>query len=342
VERVERELGFDEVVFDPPSQTLVDLTAVLFGQEVFHQLVLQELLALTDLGQRLGIWSHTQPPAVVSEPRRGLFDLGLAQFAVGVERPIEVYLELKVGSHLEADQFEQQLEGAADVQRVYLLLGSTYFRWRHAGTATFIGVTELAAAITAIGAKYTGTPGEIARVYGARLSEEAERWSQTMDPTHTWDALDYFRFYAEVAPTWPVEVNIYPVTNRSGQQYVLNAPSSWSTPTGPEWQDGQVYWELVNGRLRYKLQWDGASGARLGRRRAWQEALRGAALERGEELHQPRSSHGRAMTVAELGGDIREVLIHEGSVDVQRSRDLYDRASRLFDLAVRRLELATP
>jgi hypothetical protein len=161
VERVERELGFDELIFDPPSQTLIDLTGSLFGQEVFHQLILQELLASTDLAQRLGIWEHAQPPTVVYEPRSGLFDLGLAQFAGGSESPVEVYIELKVGSHLEPDQFERQREGAGNVRRVYLLLGPTYFRWRHVGAAIFLRLDDFAAAINSVGASYTGGSGEL-------------------------------------------------------------------------------------------------------------------------------------------------------------------------------------
>ena len=183
IERVERELGFDEVRFDPPSETLVDLTASLFGQEIFHQLVLQELLAFSDLGRRLGIWDDAQPPTVVFEPRRGLSsDLGLARFAGGSESPVDVYVELKVGSHLEAGQVQRQREGAAQARRVYLLLGPTYFRWRELSDATVIGLVEIAAAVTDVGASYTGTTGDLARVYGDRLSQEARRWSKPMDP----------------------------------------------------------------------------------------------------------------------------------------------------------------
>ena len=206
IERVEAELGFTDSELDPPPQSLVDLTASLYGQEVFHQLVLQELLALSDLAERLGIWHYSQMPAVVYEPRRGLFDLGLTQFTGGgAEKPIEVLLELKVWSQLESDQFESQRAGAGDTPVVYLLLGPTYFRWRHLASPRFIGLAEVAEAVDGVAQRATGGVGELARAYGARLTKEAERWAQSLDPAGAWDALDYFRFYAEVAPTWPVD-----------------------------------------------------------------------------------------------------------------------------------------
>lgn len=338
IERVERELGFNDLIFDPPSQTLADLTASLYGQEVFHQLVLQELLALSDLGFRLGIWDQTQPPTVVYEPRRGLFDLGLAKFAPGVDSPVEALIELKVASHLEPGQLERQREGASNTHRVYLLLGSTYFRWRDLPDATVLGLTDVAAAVTAVGAEYTGTTGELARVYGERLSQEATRWLQPMDPSGRWSDLDFFRFYAEIASAWPVPVNVYPVTNRSGQQYVLNAPSAWAHPSGAEWQEGRVYWEIINARLRFKLIWDGPASERDARRRSWREALRRGAGDCGETLDQPRSSAGRAMTAAELGGDLRPLLIHNGHVDANACLGLYDRATAVFQAGFGYLE----
>jgi hypothetical protein len=225
-----------------------------------------------------------------------------------------------------------------DARRAYLLLGPTYFRWRDLREATVLGLTEVAAAVESVGATYTGSTGELARVYGERLRQEAQRWSQPMDPAVQWDALDYFRFYAEIAVAWPVPVNIYPVTNRSGQQYVLNAPSAWAHPSAPEWRDGRVYWEIVNGRLRYKLTWDGPTAERYAKRQAWREALRRGAAECGETLDQPRSSGGRAMTAGELGGDLRPFLVHDGQVDIGECRGLYDRATAVFRSAFRLLE----
>lgn len=45
------------------------------------------------------------------------------------------------------------------------------------------------------------------------------------------------------------------------------------------------------------------------------------------------------MTAAELGGDIRSALIRDGQVDASASRALYDRASALSAVAIRRLEI---
>jgi hypothetical protein len=338
VEDVEHELGFDELAFDPPSRTLVELTASLYGQEVFHQLVLQELLALSDLGSRLGIWDQIQPPTVVYEPRRGLFDLGLAKFARDVDGSVEVLIELKVASHLEPGQLERQRQGAGNARRVYLLLGPTYFRWRDLPDATVLGLSDVATAVTGVGAKYTGTTGELARAYGKRLSHEAARWSKPLDPAGHWEALDYFRFYADIAAAWSVPVNIYPVTNRSGQQYVLNPPSAWRRPSADEWRDGQVYWEIINGRLRFKLTWDGESAERDARRREWRVALWRGASDCREKLDQPRSAVGRSMTAAELGGDLRSSLIRADRVDSKLAQSLYERAAALHQAALRNLD----
>lgn len=336
IEAVERELAFTDVAFDPTPQSLVDLTASLFGQEVFHQLVLQELLALSDLAERLGIWTYAQAPSVVYEPRRGLFDLGLTRFGDG-ENPIELYLELKVWSQLEAEQFERQRAGAGDVPVVYLLLGPTYFRWKHMSAPRFIGLTEVAEAVSDVGQRFTNSTGELARAYGARLIEEAKRWAQPLDPAGAWSALDYFRFYAEIAPSWPVDAHIYPVTNRSGPQYVLNTPTAWRRPAAPGWDDAEVYWELIDARLRFKV-----TTPHVDRRRRlrdeWRRALRDAASVIPDTLTQPRGASGRSMTAAELGGDVRSTLIQDGRVDQDEARRLYERATTLFAAAVARLE----
>lgn len=337
IDRVERELGFTDVEFDPPPTVLVDLVASLYGQEVFHQLVLQELLGFSDLAQQLGIWQYAQPPAVVYEPRRGLFDLGLAQFAAGADAPVEVYLELKVWSQLEAGQFQRQRDGAGSVSVAYLLLGPTFFRWQHLPGFRFIGLSELAEAVSSIGRSYGGSVGDLARAYGARLTEEAKRWSEPLDPARLWDALDHFRFYAEIAPTWPVDVQVYPVTNRSGQQYVLNTPTAWRRPGAPGWTDADVYWELIDARLRFKVTTPHVE-QRKRLRDGWRRALRAAAIGLGETLIEPRSASGRSMTAAELGGDVRADLLRDGAVDADEARKLYDRASTLFAEAVAELE----
>jgi hypothetical protein len=337
IDRVERELGFTDVEFDQPPMVLVDLVASLYGQEVFHQLVLQELFGFSDLAQRLGIWHYTQPPAVVYEPRRGLFDLGLAQFAEGADAPVEVYLELKVWSQLEAEQFRRQHEGAGSVPVVYLLVGPTFFRWQHLPAPRFIGLSELAEAVSSIGQGYGGSVGDLARAYGARLTEEAKRWSQPLDPAGPWDALDHFRFYAEIAPNWPVDVQIYPVTNRSGPQYVLNTPTAWRRPDAAGWTDADVYWELIDARLRFKVTTPHVEQRKL-LREGWRSALRAAAKRLGEALTEPRSASGRSMTAAELGGDVRADLLRGGAVEPEEARRLYDRASILFAEAVAEIE----
>lgn len=301
---------------------------------MFHQLALQELLALSDLAERLGVWHYSQVPAVVYEPRRGLFDLGPTQLtAGGAENPIEVLLELKVWSQLDSDQFERQRAGAGDVPAVYLLLGPTYFRWRHLPSPRFIGLAEVAEAVNGVAQRFPGGIGELARAYGARLTKKAERWAQSLDPAGAWYALDYFRFYAEIAPTWPVDVQIYPVTNRSGPQYVLNSPLAWRRPMAPGWDDADVYWELIDARLRFK-----ATTPHVEQRRRlrdeWRNALRAAAADLGETLVLPRGASGRSMTAAELGGDVRADLIRDGAVDADPARRLYHRANTMFSAAV--------
>ena len=333
VAQVEHDLGFSDLIFDAPSQTLVELTDLLYRQEVFHQLALGALLGFSDLAQRLGLWTYGQSPWVTHEPRRGLFDLGLSQFSLHDDRPVEVYLELKVGSHLEPEQFERQQAGAGLARTAYILLGPTYYRWSHLSTPTFVGLPEVASAVRAVGDTHTGTIGELARVYGARLAQDAARWAEPLDPAKTWEALDYLRFYAQIASAWPEGVRIYPVTNRGGQQYILRAPEGTADLSGALWPGGNVYWEVVNAHLRFKLTAESPDGRRQ-LLDAWRAGLRTASAALGEPLTEPRVTAGRSLTAAELAVDLPRALLRDGTVDADGARDLYHRARALFGVAL--------
>lgn len=101
----------------------------------------------------------------------------------------------------------------------------------------------------------------------------------------------------------------------------------------PGWDDADVYWELIDARLRFKVTTPHVEQRRR-LRDEWRNALRAAAADLGETLVLPRGASGRSMTAAELGGDVRADLIREGAVDADAARRLYHRANTLFSAAV--------
>lgn len=314
---------------------LIDL---LYAQEAFHQRVLQLLFAETDLARRLELWDHAGPPNVLYEPLRGLFDLALA---IGDEQP-EVLIELKIESELDAAQMERQESRAASTTTAYLLLGGTYFRWRQTPNLRVIGLPDLATAVRQVAEGETGVLHEIAGAYARRLESEAERWTRPL-PTDraAWTGFDFFRFYQQVAAAWPVPARIYPVTNRGGQQWVLN-PDAWRTPAIRGWEVSTLYWEVINSRTRFKIGWTGDRRAGAIARDRFAAVLERAAAELGVQINRPRRGSGKFMTALELAGDTRDDVLVDGAVSAERAASLYERASRLFSVGVTRIPEEPP
>jgi hypothetical protein len=299
-------------------------------QEVVHQLVLRELFEGTGLAATLGLWQDDVAPRVWYEPYRGLFDLALAN-----ELP-RVLIELKVAADLGALQRRRQRERAVELAcpRVYVLLGTAYFAALDEPDARNIGVPELAAAIRTSLDGQGGAVGDLGRAYLGRLEADAVAWQAEHDPTSR-SGLDLFRLYVEMVSSWPVEVRPTKVTHPGGPDWIINA-DAWTKRDVPGWEPATFYWEMVNGRTRFKLLWEGDVAQRLDARTAYREALERAARELGEPVGRTRTRAGRYMTALELASDARDEVLVEGRVSSERSRALYDRATALF---LRALEL---
>jgi hypothetical protein len=299
-------------------------------QEVVHQLVLRELFEGTRLAATLGLWQDDAAPRVWYEPYRGLFDLALAN-----ELP-RVLIELKVAADLGAHQRRRQRERATELScpRVYVLLGTAYFAALDEPDARNIGVPELAAAIRSSLDGQGGAVGDLGRAYLGRLEADAVAWQGEHDPTSE-SGLDLFRLYVDMASSWPVEVRPTKVTHPGGPDWIINA-DAWTKRDVPGWEPATFYWEMVNGRTRFKLLWEGDIAQRLDARTGYREALERAAKELGERVGRTRTRAGKYMTALELAGDARDEVLVDGRVSSERSRALYDRATALF---LRALEL---
>jgi hypothetical protein len=299
-------------------------------QEVVHQLVLRELLEGTGLAAVLGLWQGDTAPRIWYEPYRGLFDL-----AIGGESP-EVLIELKVGADLGEHQRRRQRDRASELAcpRVYVLLGTAYFAALDEQDARNIGVPELAAAITTSLDGQGGAVGDLGRAYLQRLEADAVAWQAEHDPT-SGSGLNLFRLYVDMAASWPVEVRPTKVTHPGGPDWIINA-DAWTKRDVPGWERATFYWEMVNGRTRFKLLWEGDVAQRLDARTAYREALERAARELAEPVGRTRTRAGKYMTALELASDARDEVLVEGRVSPERSRALYDRATTLF---LRALEL---
>ena len=113
-------------------------------------------------------------------------------------------------------------------------------------------------------------------------------------------------------------------------------PTGWPTWVACGAMAAPSRGEMVNGRTRFKLLWEGDVAQRLDARTAYREALERAAKELAEPVGRTRTRAGKYMTALELASDARDEVLVEGRVSPERSRALYDRATTLF---LRALEL---
>jgi len=303
-----------------------------WGQEVVHRLVLRELLASTDLATRLGLWSDPRRPTVLYQPLRGLFDLGLAE-----EDRVRVLIELKATTGVVEGQRRRQQVAAEDlgVVRAYILLGVGFWASHQETGIPYIGVPGLHVAVESVAREADGAVGDLARTYARRLAQEAAAW--TRDPDQDEGATGLLRTYTDIAAAWPVEARPFRVTNRAGPDWILN-PNAWTAPELRGWEQGRVYWELVNGRVRYKVEWRGAQTRGLQARDAFRRALDASSVETGIPFRATRRRAGRGITAGEFPEDAAATIVVNGRVDPALARDLYEEAMRLFQRAIALLE----
>ncbi len=302
-----------------------------WGQEVVHRLVLRELLGSTDLATRLGLWSDPHPPQVMYQPLHGLFDLGLAE-----DDRVRVLIEIKASTGVAEGQRRRQQVAAEDlgVVRAYLLLGVGFWAAHQETGIPYIGAPGLHVAVESVAREADGAVGDLARTYARRLAREAAAWTRGLDQDE--GATGLLRTYTDIAAAWPVEARPFRVTNRAGPDWILN-PDAWTAPELRGWEQGRVYWELVNGRVRYKVEWRGAEARGLQAREAFRQALEASSTETGIPFRTTRRRAGRGITAGEFPEDVVATIVVNGRVDPALARDLYEEATRLFQHAVSRL-----
>jgi hypothetical protein len=307
-----------------------------WGQERLHQLILRELLAQTQLATVLCLWSDPEPPVVMYEPFGGLFDLALAE---GAPR---ILLEIKVGADLGYHQRDRQRAKGLElgVGRAYVLLGPSFFAGQDEADARNIGVPELAQAIEESLPPLETALGQLGSAYLRRLEVDVRSWTAEHDVRST-SGLDLFRLYAEMTAAWPVDVRPTKVTHHGGPDWIVNA-DAWTKGALPGWECANFYWEMVNGRTRFKLHWEGDERLRLIARNGFREALEQAASELAVPVARTKTKAGAYMTSLELAGDARDEVVVEGRVNPERSLALYRRATAVFERALEILPALEP
>lgn len=276
----------------------------------------------------LGFWA-TGRPRVMLEPLRGLFDL-----ALDAEQETRVYIELKAASWLWPHQYDRQTEyiRAHGGRRAYVLLGPTYWAWHRMEGVTVIGLPRLADAISRVEPTIE-EPGllQLARAYAGALDSERSRWEGPLPPPSSdWRPHDWFRFFDDIVDAWSEPASMYPATNPGGQDLILNPEGAWVEVQGLG-GDATIYWELVFGKVRFKVRWQGAPAHQRRIRDTLRTAYVDVAKDRGIVLERPRSRPGTHMSLAELSGDARERLLDHRGLDVGAALALLDEVTTLHE-----------
>jgi hypothetical protein len=178
------------------------------------------------------------------------------------------------------------------------------------------------------------------QAYVDRLTRDAAVWSGAHDPSTT-DHVAILRLYQEIADAWPVAVHPWRATNRGGPDWILNG-NAWTTVDLAGWEAARFYWEIAGGHLRFKLEWTGRAQGRLPARNAYERALLEGARELGIAIERTSRRGGHWMTAAQLPPEIREYVVVDGAVSTERARKLYDDATAVFAVALRRLRPIDP
>ena len=318
---------------EPSSSDLSGLALLvdrLWGQEVTHKIVLAELLRHTDLAARLGLWAGQDRPGVAVEPDDRIFDLALAS---GVRTA--VFIELKFGAQSGQNQRERQQRWAeaAKADRVYILLGTSFFEIPHETGVRYVGVPQLLEAVASVEAD--GAVGELARAYAGRLGRDAVAWTGDHDDDP--GGVATLRLYTDIAAAWPVDVQPYRVTNPGGPDWILNA-DAWTSVDTPGWASARFYWEIAGRHVRFKIEWTGNESARATARDAYLRALEAGAKATGFDVRPTARRLGRGMTAAQFPELVRDLVVVGGRVNPERARALYDDATAVFRAALRNLE----
>lgn len=287
--------------------------------ELVHQLVIFQLLEEEIFSQCLlgkGRYSFVE-----WEPVNGLFDLKIEKDG----HPL--YIEMKMWSSLSDSQISGQVEyinknPASDF--CYLLLGTSWFEKDQVALARVaqrpvarIGYNKLMSAIREFLRQENKADGlrELAVTYLRELEKQFQFITSHTSP-ETDEKLYFYGLYKQLRECVPsLKSEIYTVNNRGGEVYILNFMELWKNFQYKEYS-GQLYYELVNGRLCMKMN---CSADEAGKRMI-RDAVRGTLKRvfRDDFALQDSGRIGTSMTACQALHDFKDLAMINKSIEIMR------------------------
>lgn len=221
-----------------------------------HQIALFTLLSKSNMSEvLLNVANH--PKEIYWEPDGQLFDLAVEHDNT------TTYVEIKMWSSLTDSQFKRQVAFLKEkkTRGVYLLLGTSWFERTEKsisdmsdGLASRIGYDELILSLNKLMVT-TGQPPEVyelALAYRNAVQEQYDRIHAAYRSKKD-KKLFFYAIYHEIQTRLKgMETSIYTVANPGGPVYILNSSDYW-LDLSYEGVAGQLYYEIVNGRLCIKF-----------------------------------------------------------------------------------------
>jgi len=241
-----------------------------------HQIALFTLLSKSKMSEVL--LNVASPKHIHWEPEGQLFDLAVQDDST------TTYVELKMWSSLSDNQFKRQVAFLKEKKSrgVYLLLGTSWFEHteksisdKSEGSATRIGYDELIFSLNKLMVA-TGQPPEVyelALAYRNAVQEQYDR-IHTAYRNKQDEKLFFYAIYHEIQSRLKgMETSIYTVNNSGGPVYILNNSDYWLSFTY-EKAEGELYYEVVNGRLCIKFYIEAPNETKYKLRDNLREAIR--------------------------------------------------------------------
>jgi len=221
-----------------------------------HQIVLFTLLSKSKMTEFLLNFANPTKE-IYWEPERQLFDLAVEH------DESTTYIEIKMWSSLTDSQFKRQVDflKAKKTRGLYLLLGTSWFEHTEnsisdmsEGSASRIGYDELISSLNKLMVAPSQPPEvyELALAYRNAVQEQYDR-IRTAYKSKEDEKLFFYAIYHEIQTRLEgMETSIFTVHNPGGPVYILNSSDYW-LGFNYEGVEGQLYYEIVNGRLCIKF-----------------------------------------------------------------------------------------
>jgi hypothetical protein len=220
-----------------------------------HQLAIFTLFSKSSFASFLVGIKNVQ--SVLWEPEKQLFDLGLQ------DTYKTSYFELKMWSSLTDSQKKRQQDflSKKHCSGFYLLLGTSWFEHstssivsKSNGATTKIGYDELISALNKLMVASGQSPDiyELALAYRNAIQEQFDKLKNAFKNPDG-GRLYFYSLYREIQKrVIGMETDIYTANNPGGPVFILNNADYWM-PFSKENISGELYYEIVNGRLCIKF-----------------------------------------------------------------------------------------